>query len=232
MSRATIEVGLLAENEMRCAPPLVPGEVVRIAKSISSSPVEAHDRVFDRLGVLADRLWIPLPFATLVDARFSIKPAESKAIQAVLAQHTGDMQWGSFSQLFRAAQFGIPPSTFGGQLRRVRKMGFVTARPDTRFPGTHGRSPLTYAAEPYLVMLELWSGDLWPNLRGVCEQAAAERMERHVRSVEKGEWQWQVDELSTKRGEPASRLAELFLANYRPGLPDEGQLGPFTGIRI
>ena len=112
MSPSAIEVGLSLRKRSPLRSPLIDGDVTRIVKSISSYPRQPHDRGSDRLGgVLSEFPWNPLPFATLVDARFGIKPAESKAIQAVLAQHTGDMQWGSFSQLFRAAQFGIPPST-------------------------------------------------------------------------------------------------------------------------
>jgi bifunctional DNA primase/polymerase-like protein/primase-like protein len=214
MGLQAINAALAAEN-VRCDPPLTAAELGRIAKSMATYEANPVSKVRERLGVLAGLPWIPLPLVSITDRRFGVTPAESKAMQWVLAEHRGDFVWGSFSQGFRAAQMGLDASSLSESLGSLRHKGFVGTRSDKLMRRLKKRAPLAYCGEPYLVIETLWAGHDEPTVRAAFQQAAAERMARYVAEVERGRWFWRIGELIADQ-DSCREVASRFIAAYGP----------------
>lgn len=149
-----------------------------------------------RFGKLAWRFGVLLPAGRPHRRRLGLSLAAQYLIEQLLSHYDERGVWRSFSQSVLGEELGISRSTVSEQLKRLRRLGLVATRADSRF-GT--RAPtLFYCLEPYLAVLAMREG--FDNGDVALWTEGNERLLRFAEDVEWGTWVWDVDDLETFRG--------------------------------
>jgi DNA-binding transcriptional ArsR family regulator len=172
------------------------------------SPVDA------RFGGLARRYGILIPASRRYRVSLGLSGNEQLVIDQLLYHYWLPNEWPSMPQSMLAAELGVGRPTLSEQLMRLRRLGFVATRADSRF-GT--RTPtLFYCLAPYLAVLAMREGvdryddALWTE--------GSDRLLRFADAVEWGTWKWDVDDLET------------FRAAYSVNTPPRAVAVPLSGF--
>jgi DNA-binding transcriptional ArsR family regulator len=149
-----------------------------------------------RFGGLGRRYGILLPAGRRHRIPLGLSHAEQYLIEQLLSHYDERGVWRSFSQSFLGEELRVSRSTVSEQLKRLRALGLVATRADSR----HGtRAPtLFYCLEPYLAVLAMREGS--DHFDRVLWAEGNDRLLRFAEDVEWGTWVWDVDDLETFRG--------------------------------